>query len=164
MLDIKHTGMNNSRFIATDIKGRRLSLDHTRDILCHGSLLGRRHQSLGSQDTSQLGHVGVHSRGRDTLVEFVLALLNFLDQFGSSNNLSSSSTGLFRKGTLGKDEDHRVLFDRLLQKNRGTDRLGMLLGLGVGLDVDFDQMIGFADFLGLQCTLIVKGTWTSQKL
>jgi hypothetical protein len=36
-----------------------------------------------------------------------------------------------------------------LEEDGSTDRLGVLLGFGVCLDVDFDQMVGFADLLCL---------------
>jgi len=142
--------VNNSCLIATNIKSRRLSLDHASNVLCHGSLLGGGHQALSSQDTGQLGHRGVHAWCRDTLVKLVLAILHFLDQLGASNNRGSCSPGLFRERTLGKDQNDGILFDGFLQENRGTDGLRVLLSLRVGLNVDLDQMVGFADFLGLR--------------
>lgn len=79
----------------------------------------------------------------------MLALLNLLDQFGASNNLSTRGTGFLGEFALGKDEDDGVLFDGLLEEDGGADRLRVLLGFGVCLDVDFDQVVGFADFLCL---------------
>lgn len=146
----QHTGVNNSCLVATNIKSRRLGLDHSRNILCHGSLLGCGHQTLGSQDTGQFGDGGVHAWCRDTLVELVLSILYFLDQLGSSNDRGSSSPGLLSKRTLGKDQNDGILFDGFLQENRGTDGLRVLLSLGVGLNVDLNQVVGFADFLGLK--------------
>lgn len=142
--------MDNSVLIATDIECRRLGLDHTSNILCDSSFLSRGHQTLRTQDTRQPRDGGVHAGCRDTLVELVLALLDLLDQLGSTDNVGAGGTGLLGLLALGKDQDDRLLLNGLLEQDRGADGLRVLLDLGVGLDVDFNQVVGLGDLLGLK--------------
>lgn len=109
--------MDNAVLVATDIKSCRLGLNHSGNILGNCALLSSGHQTLRSQDTSQPRNTGVHAWCRNTLVKLVLALLNLLDQFGASNNLSTRGTSFLSEFALGKDEDDGVLLDGLLQED-----------------------------------------------
>lgn len=151
--------MDNSVLITTDIECCRLGLDHAGNILCDRTLLGRGHQTLGTQDTRQPRDGGVHTGCRDTLVELVLALLHLLDQLGTSDNVGARGARLLGELALGKDQDDRLLLDGLLEQDRGADGLRVLLGLGVGLDVDLDQVVGLGDLLGLIKSWVCSKDW-----